>query len=136
MDIEKLYSALQLPMVVMLAAMSLAMAMRARNAGRGEHTMPSAVVLWLLAAFFALWSIRLGWWSVRWALRALDLHVASEQMADRVLVPMITNVICIGIGSAILSIAAKPHLGLLAVPAVLTSVAAILAVGAILSGAI
>lgn len=132
---EAVYAALQFPMVLMLAALAIVLAMRARAAYQGVLEYPSVVLLSLLAAFMAVWTIRLGWWHVRWVLRALDLHTASASMTDRVIVPMLCNLVGLSIGGAILTISSRPHLGRLAAPVVVSCVAVSIGVGGLLAGA-
>lgn len=136
MDLEPIYAALQFSMVLMLAALALMLAMRARAASMGVHTEPSVIVLWLLAAFMAVWAARLGWWHLRWVMRALDMHAASEVMVDRVMVPMVANILGLIIGGALLSIAGRDAMGRASAPIVIGSVIASIIVGAIISGAI
>ncbi len=135
-DLEPIYAAFQFAMVLMLAALALMLAMRARAASLGVHTETSVVVLWLLAGFMAVWAARLGWWHIRWVLRALDMHGASDAMTDRVVVPLVANILGLIIGGAMLSIAGRDAMGRASAPIVIGSVIASIITGAIISGAI
>lgn len=135
-DLEPIYAATQFAMVLMLAALAIMLGMRAKEASAGRHETPSPVVLWLLAAFMFVWAARLGWWHVRWVLRALDMHVASDAMVDRVAVPMLANALGLAIGAALLTIAARRTMGRASAPVVLASCALAILAGAIFSGAV
>lgn len=136
MELDEIYTALQFPMVMMLAGLSLALAMRARSVMGGDVTIPSAAILLCLSGFMAAWGVRLSWWHVRWVLRSLDLHTASEQMASNVLVPLICNIVALGFGGAVLAIAAYPALGRMAIPATVSGIVVIAIVGGMISGVV
>jgi len=136
MDLEAIHTALQFPMVMMLAGLALALSMRARSVIGGDITMPSAAILLCLSVFMAAWAVRLSWWHVRWALRSLDLHAASEIMASNVLIPLICNIVALGFGGAVLSIAAYPALGRMAVPATVAGIIVGALIGGMISGVV
>ena len=134
-DRDVIYSALQFPMVIMLAAMTVLFAMRARAVVSGDISVPSAAILLCLAGFFAAWAVRLLFWHLRWMLKALDMHDASEAMVAAAVVPLVCNIVSLGFGSAILTIAGRPTLGRLSAPLVIMSVVGLTLAGAALAGA-
>lgn len=136
MELVAIYSALQFPMVMMLAGLALALTMRARAVIGGDITIPSAAILLCLAGFLSAWAVRLSWWHVRWVLKALGLHDASELMASNVLVPLICNIVALGFGGAVLAIAAYPALGRMAIPATVGGIVVGAFVGGIISGVV
>jgi hypothetical protein len=136
MTMDEIYSTFQFPMVVMLFALGLALGMRARSIIGGDLTVPSAAILICLSGFMVAWAVRLSWWHVRWVLRALELHTASEAMVGNVMVPLICNLVALGFGGAVLAIAAYPAMGRLSVPATVAGIAMCVAIGGHMSGAL
>jgi hypothetical protein len=136
MDIDAIHTALQFPMVMMFAALAVALAMRARSIIGGDVTMPSAAILLCLSGFMAASAVRSLWWHVRWALKSLDMHDASEIMVSNALVPLICNIVALGFGGAVLSIASYPALGRMAIPLTLAGIVVGAVIGGMISGVV
>jgi hypothetical protein len=135
MDIERIYAGTQFPMVVMMAALALLLAMRSYRAYVGRIEAPSPLIQGLLSLFLALWVVRLKWWHLRWMLRAVDNHEASERMADNVIVPLICNGVGLIIATVIVAIAGRDYFGRYSAPIAVVSIVALLASGLTISGA-
>ncbi len=91
-DIDSLHSALQVPTLVVTALVAVLLAMRAHAIRRGDVSAADADVILALAAFVGLTALKLGYWALRWVLRAADLHAVSDKLNDWPIVPIACNV--------------------------------------------
>lgn len=91
-DIDALHSALQFPTLIVTSLVAVLLGMRAHAIRRGDVSAADADVILALAAFVGLGALKLGYWSLRWVLRAADLHATSDRLNDWPLFPIACNI--------------------------------------------